>query len=273
MIYGTLLILFIKNTFSININKITNFCFFEPGISGQKYPISISNSLRSLSNNVLNNSILHNSDSASNLKIESKNEVDLSFGAGSEFELRQAICLSLYLDMLRCRALEEAIPPLYYQKKIGGFVHLYTGQEAISAGVIGLLQKSDVVVSTYREHAHACSKNVPIKEIVAELFGKNSGASKGRGGSMHIFSKEHNMIGGFAFIGEQIPIALGTALKSVYNSIPPHNMPVTVVFMGDATTNIGQFYESLNLAATKKLPVIFVIENNNWYSLHRNSGE
>lgn len=119
-------------------------------------------------------------------------------------------------DMLVGRMVEDACARLYYMGKTAGFVHLYTGQEAVSSGVIKLLRKDDAVVSTYRDHVHATSKGVPVREVMAELFGKATGCSKGRGGSMHMFSKEHNMIGGFAFIGEQIPVALGYAFSAAY---------------------------------------------------------
>ncbi|PFH38339.1 pyruvate dehydrogenase complex subunit PDH-E1Alpha [Besnoitia besnoiti] len=173
-------------------------------------------------------------------------------------------------DMLVGRMLEDACARLYYMGKTAGFVHLYTGQEAVSSGVIKLLRRDDAVVSTYRDHVHATSKGVPVREVMAELFGKATGCSKGRGGSMHMFSKPHNMIGGFAFIGEQIPVALGYAFSAAYRRFAmgdkndPNADQVTVCFLGDGTTNMGQLYEALNIAALSKLPIVFVVENNNW---------
>nr|CEL70612.1 TPA: pyruvate dehydrogenase, putative [Neospora caninum Liverpool] len=173
-------------------------------------------------------------------------------------------------DMLTGRMVEDACARLYYMGKTAGFVHLYTGQEAVSSGVIKLLRPDDAVVSTYRDHVHATSKGVPVREVMAELFGKATGCSKGRGGSMHMFSKEHNMIGGFAFIGEQIPVALGYAFSAAYRRFAmgdksdPKADQVAVCFLGDGTTNMGQLYEALNIAALSKLPIIFVVENNNW---------
>ncbi|PHJ21125.1 pyruvate dehydrogenase complex subunit pdh-e1alpha [Cystoisospora suis] len=173
-------------------------------------------------------------------------------------------------DMLVGRMVEDACARLYYMGKTAGFVHLYTGQEAVSSGVIKLLRKDDAVVSTYRDHVHATSKGVPVREVMAELFGKATGCSKGRGGSMHMFSKEHNMIGGFAFIGEQIPVALGYAFSAAYRRYAMGSESdekadqVTVCFLGDGTTNMGQLYEAMNIAALSKLPIVFVVENNNW---------
>ncbi|KAL8425713.1 hypothetical protein Efla_003091 [Eimeria flavescens] len=175
----------------------------------------------------------------------------------------------LYEDMLLGRYLEDACAKMYYRGKTAGFVHLYTGQEAVSTGVLKLLRKDDAVASTYRDHVHASSKGVPAREVFAELFGKSTGCSKGFGGSMHMFSKEWNLYGGFAFIGEQIPVALGVAFSQLYRRLAQRELPgekdqVTVCFMGDGTTNMGQFYEAMNMAALMKLPIIFVVENNNW---------
>ncbi|KAI9090356.1 hypothetical protein K1719_028691 [Acacia pycnantha] len=147
------------------------------------------------------------------------------------------------------------------------FVHLYNGQEAVSTGFIKLLKKEDYVVSTYRDHVHALSKGVPARSVMSELFGKTTGCCRGQGGSMHMFSKEHNMIGGFAFIGEGIPIATGAAFsckyrREVLKEADADN--VSLAFFGDGTCNNGQFYECLNMAALWKLPIVFVVENNLW---------
>lgn len=175
--------------------------------------------------------------------------------------------LYIYKDMCLGRIFEDMCAQMYYKGKMFGFVHLYNGQEAVSTGVIKTLQKNDYVCSTYRDHVHALSKGVPAKNIMAELFGKETGCSKGRGGSMHIFSAKHNFLGGFAFIAEGIPVALGASFQSVYSKqvLNLHKeMPVTAVFFGDGTTNNGQFFECLNMAVLWKLPVIFVVENNQW---------
>ena len=175
--------------------------------------------------------------------------------------------LNLYEDMLLGRSFEDMCAQMYYRGKMFGFVHLYNGQEAVSTGIIKALTKDDYVCSTYRDHVHALSKGVPAKQIMAELFGKETGCSKGRGGSMHIFSAEHNFLGGFAFIAEGIPVALGASFQSIYRKqVLKCNKPlsVTVVFFGDGTTNNGQFFECLNMSVLWKLPIIFVVENNQW---------
>jgi len=175
--------------------------------------------------------------------------------------------LSLYEDMVLGRSFEDMCAQMYYRGKMFGFVHLYNGQEAVATGVIKSLDKDDYVCSTYRDHVHALSKGVPAKDVMAELFGKETGCSKGRGGSMHIFSSPHNFLGGFAFIAEGIPVALGAAFQSIYTKqvlLSAEKTKVTVAFFGDGTTNNGQFFECLNMSVLWKLPIIFVVENNQW---------
>ncbi len=175
--------------------------------------------------------------------------------------------LRLYEDMLLGRYFEDKCAELYQRGKVKGFVHLYNGQEAVCSGVVKTMRSDDYVCSTYRDHVHALSAGVSARAVMAELFGKETGCSKGRGGSMHIFSKEHNMLGGFAFIGEGIPVALGAAFQSRYRREAMGDASadqVTAAFFGDGTTNNGQFFECLNMAALWKLPIIFVVENNKW---------
>ncbi|MGB3292744.1 MAG: pyruvate dehydrogenase (acetyl-transferring) E1 component subunit alpha [Phormidesmis sp.] len=175
--------------------------------------------------------------------------------------------LRLYEDMLLGRYFEDKCAELYQRGKVKGFVHLYNGQEAVCSGVVKAMRSDDYVCSTYRDHVHALSAGVSARAVMAELFGKETGCSKGRGGSMHIFSKEHNMLGGFAFIGEGIPVALGAAFQSRYRREAMGDASadqVTAAFFGDGTTNNGQFFECLNMAALWKLPIIFVVENNKW---------
>nr|YP_010198012.1 pyruvate dehydrogenase E1 component alpha subunit [Gracilaria multipartita]UAD86428.1 pyruvate dehydrogenase E1 component alpha subunit [Gracilaria multipartita] len=196
-----------------------------------------------------------------------KNKITLPSSVFSEYEINSQVVLSLYKDMLLGRRFEDMCAQMYYRGKMFGFVHLYNGQEAVSTGVIKTLQEEDYVCSTYRDHVHALSKGVPPKLVMAELFGKETGCSRGRGGSMHIFSAPHNFLGGFAFIGEGIPVAIGAAFQSVYrkqvlNDKQP--MRVTACFFGDGTSNNGQFFECLNMAVLWKLPIIFVVENNQW---------
>ena len=185
----------------------------------------------------------------------------------SKEQISQSTLLSLYKDMTLGRSFEDMCAQMYYKGKMFGFVHLYNGQEAVSTGVIKTLNAADYVCSTYRDHVHALSKGVPPKEVMAELFGKITGCSKGRGGSMHLFSKKHNFLGGFAFIAEGIPIAIGSAFQSIYRMEVIQDTPhisVTACFFGDGTTNNGQFFECLNMAVLWKLPVIFIVENNQW---------
>jgi pyruvate dehydrogenase E1 component alpha subunit len=175
--------------------------------------------------------------------------------------------LVLYEDMFLGRAFEDKCAEMYYRGKMFGFVHLYNGQEAVSTGVIKAMRSDDYVCSTYRDHVHALSAGVPARQVMAELFGKATGCSKGRGGSMHMFSAEHNLLGGFAFIGEGIPIATGAAFQTHYRRHAlgdPAADQVTAAFFGDGTTNNGQFFECLNMAALWKLPILFVVENNKW---------
>ncbi len=183
-------------------------------------------------------------------------------------ELDRETGLFLYEDMTLGRRFEDKCAEMYYRGKMFGFVHLYNGQEAISTGVIGAMKKKhDWFCSTYRDHVHALSAGVPSFEVMSELFGKSTGCSKGRGGSMHLFSREHHLLGGYAFIGEGIPVALGAAFSSRYKKEVAGDKTsdaVTAAFFGDGTCNNGQFFECLNMAQLWKLPIIFVVENNKW---------
>ena len=176
--------------------------------------------------------------------------------------------LRLYEDMTLGRFFEDKCAEMYYRGKMFGFVHLYNGQEAVSTGVIQAMRPGeDFVCSTYRDHVHALSAGVPAKEVMAELFGKATGCSKGRGGSMHMFSSEHGLLGGYAFVAEGIPVAAGAAFQSKYRREVLKDESadsVTACFFGDGACNNGQFYETLNMAALWKLPILFVVENNKW---------
>nr|YP_009397862.1 pyruvate dehydrogenase E1 component alpha subunit [Sonderella linearis]ARW67048.1 pyruvate dehydrogenase E1 component alpha subunit [Sonderella linearis] len=199
--------------------------------------------------------------------LKKMNNVNLPVTSLSNQIIDKDIILLLYQDMLLGRSFEDMCAQMYYRGKMFGFVHLYNGQEAISTGIIKSLISQDYVCSTYRDHVHALSKGVNPKYVMAELFGKETGCSKGRGGSMHIFSAQHNFLGGFAFIGEGIPVAIGAAFQSIYKKqLINQNglLSVTACFFGDGTTNNGQFFECLNMSVLWKLPVIFVVENNQW---------
>jgi pyruvate dehydrogenase E1 component alpha subunit len=176
--------------------------------------------------------------------------------------------LMLYEDMVLGRLFEDKCAEMYYRGKMFGFVHLYNGQEAVSSGIIKALRPDeDYVSSTYRDHVHALSAGVPPREVMAELFGKETGCSKGRGGSMHMFSAQHKLLGGYAFVAEGIPVATGAAFQSKYRKEvlgDPRADTVSVCFFGDGASNNGQFFECLNMAALWKLPMIYVVENNKW---------
>jgi len=168
--------------------------------------------------------------------------------------------LKWYDEMLLIRRFEEKCAQLYGMGKIGGFCHLYNGQEAVSTGAIGAINPDDYVITAYRDHGHAISKGVDPKAILAELLGKRAGTTKGKGGSMHIFDREKNFLGGHAIVGGHIPIAAGVAFASKYRD----ERRVCLCFLGDGATNIGEFHEALNLAALWKLPVLYIIENNKY---------
>jgi pyruvate dehydrogenase E1 component alpha subunit len=176
--------------------------------------------------------------------------------------------LMLYEDMVLGRLFEDKCAEMYYRGRMFGFVHLYNGQEAVSTGVIRALRRDeDYVSSTYRDHVHALSAGVPAKEVMAELFGKATGCSKGRGGSMHMFSAEHHLLGGYAFVAEGIPVAMGAAFQTKYRRDALNNESadqVTACFFGDGASNNGQFFECLNMSALWKLPILYVVENNKW---------
>ena len=163
-------------------------------------------------------------------------------------------------EMLSIRRLEERAAQAYGQGKIGGFCHLYIGQEAVAAGAIGALEQNDSLLTTYRDHGLALSAGIDAKSCFAELFGRVDGCSKGRGGSMHFFSKEHNFFGGHAIVGGHIPLGTGIAFSYKYRK----QKNVVLCFFGEGAVNNGAFHESLNLAALWDLPIVFICENNRY---------
>ena len=160
--------------------------------------------------------------------------------------------------MLLVRRFEEKSAEMYTLGKIGGFCHLYIGQEAVAVGAISALEPQDAVLCSYREHGHALARGMDPGPIMAELFGKRTGCSKGKGGSMHIFDPRVGFLGGHGIVGGQIPLAAGVAFAAKYLN----QSRVTLCFFGEAAVNIGSFHEALNLAQLWKLPVIFICENN-----------
>jgi pyruvate dehydrogenase E1 component subunit alpha len=160
--------------------------------------------------------------------------------------------------MLLVRRFEEKSAEMYTLGKIGGFCHLYIGQEAVAVGAIAALEPEDAVLCSYREHGHALARGMDPGPIMAELFGKRTGCSKGKGGSMHLFDPAVGFMGGHGIVGGQIPLAAGVAFAAKYLN----QSRVTLCFFGEAAVNIGSFHESLNLAQLWKLPVVFICENN-----------
>ena len=160
--------------------------------------------------------------------------------------------------MLLIRRFEERASQQYQAQKIGGFCHLYIGQEAVIAGAIAATRPDDYLITAYRDHAHALARGTSANACMAELFGKATGCSRGLGGSMHYFDKERHMYGGHAIVAAHVPLAAGMAFAAKYRG----EDRVTLCFFGDGAINQGSFHEALNLAALYKLPVIFICENN-----------
>jgi len=166
----------------------------------------------------------------------------------------------LYRQMLLIRRVEEESARGYAEGKIGGFLHLYIGQEAVAVGALAALRPDDYVITTYRDHGIALAKGMPPRALLAELFGKVTGCSRGLGGSMHMFDKEHHMLGGYGIVGGHIPLAAGVAFASKYRD----DGRVTLCFFGEGAVSIGGFHEGLSLAALWKLPIVFICENNEY---------
>ena len=173
-------------------------------------------------------------------------------------EVDRSHALACLKEMLRIRRLEERCAELYTATKIRGFLHLYNGEEAVAVGVVQALHPDDAIVATYREHGHALIRGMPARAIMAELYGKQEGCSRGRGGSMHLFDAKTRFYGGNAIVGGGLPIAVGLALADKMRA----QNRVTCCFFGDGAVAEGEFHECLNLAALWKLPVLFVCENN-----------
>ncbi len=172
--------------------------------------------------------------------------------------LSRSHALDLLKQMIRIRRFEDKCAELYTQEKIRGFLHLYDGEEAVAVGVIPTLEKRDRIVATYREHGHALVRGVSMRTALAEMYGKQEGCSRGRGGSMHLFDRTTNFYGGNAIVGGGLPLAVGLALADHMQK----NGTITTCFFGEGAVAEGEFHESLNLAALWGLPVLFVCENN-----------
>ena len=172
--------------------------------------------------------------------------------------LSHAHVLELLKQMLRIRRFEEKCAELYTQEKIRGFLHLYIGEEAVAVGAMQALSPEDAIVATYREHGHALARGIPMNALMAEMYGKIEGTSRGRGGSMHVFHAPTRFYGGNAIVGGGIPLAAGLALA---DKMQKRNR-VTACFFGEGAVAEGAFHESINLAALWQLPVLFICENN-----------
>ena len=179
---------------------------------------------------------------------------------GGSYHMEKRDYLDLYYQMVLIRRVEERAAELYQQGKIGGFLHLYIGQEAVSTGLISARKPQDRVITAYRDHGVAINCGISSKEVVAELLGKITGCSKGKGGSMHMADVEKNFWGGHAIVGAHIPIAAGMALADKYNGTDG----ITICMFGEGATNIGFFHEGINLAKVWDLPVLFICENNQY---------
>jgi len=180
--------------------------------------------------------------------------------------------LQAYRDMLLIRRFEEKAGQLYGMGFIGGFCHLYIGQEAVVVGMQMSLKEGDQVITAYRDHGHMLATGMKPRGVMAELTGRRSGYSRGKGGSMHMFSKEKNFYGGHGIVGAQVPLGTGLAFANRYRD----NDNVSLTYFGDGAANQGQVYESFNMAALWKLPVVYIIENNRYAmgtSVQRSSAE
>ncbi len=184
----------------------------------------------------------------------------LEFSQMTKLKFSKEIYLKWYEDMLLMRRFEEKAGQLYGQQKIKGFCHLYIGQEALVAGAMSVLKPDDNMITAYRDHAHALGKGVPARAVMAELYAKATGCSKGKGGSMHMFDSSKRFFGGHGIVGGQIPLGAGIGFAEKYLG----TKNVTLCYMGDGAVRQGAFHEALNMAMTWKIPVVFIIENNNY---------
>lgn len=175
-------------------------------------------------------------------------------------ELGKDRLVQMYRRMFLVRSFEQRCEQMYQQRKIGGFLHLYMGEEAVGVGMLSAIEPDDYVTTSYRDHGIALARGIPPALLMAELFGRVTGVSRGKGGSMHFYSKQFNLLGGHGIVGGQVPVGLGAAFTAKYLS----SGNVSLIFLGDGAVQQGTFHESLNIAALWRLPAIFVIENNQY---------
>src|SRR5712691_5452614 len=179
---------------------------------------------------------------------------------GRALDVDPDVARRLLRDMMLIRRFEEKAAEAYALGKIGGFLHLSIGEEAVAAGAMSTLRPDDYAISTYREHGHCLAKGSDPRRVMAELFGRRDGLSKGKGGSMHLFDKRVNFLGGHGIVGAHLPLGTGAAFAVKYQG----GDQVVLCFFGDGAVPEGEFHESLNLAALWKLPVVFICENNRY---------
>ena len=193
-------------------------------------------------------------------KRRAKQEPNGATAVAERPERSPELALQFYRDMLAIRRFEEKAGQLYGMGLIGGFCHLYIGQEAVVVGIQSAMQPQDTVITSYRDHGHMLACGMDPKGVMAELTGRRSGYSKGKGGSMHMFSREKNFYGGHGIVGAQVPLGTGLAFGHNYKE----DQGICATYFGEGALNQGQVYESFNMAALWKLPVLYVIENNKY---------
>ena len=191
---------------------------------------------------------------------QSKNSSVKSQKGSTKSSFSKESLLNFYNDMLLIRRFEERAGQLYGMGLIGGFCHLYIGQEAVVVGLQANVNDKDSIITTYRDHGHMLAAGMDPKKVMAELTGREAGYSHGKGGSMHMFSKEKNFFGGHGIVGASVPIGTGLAFSHYYNN----DGGVCLCYFGDGATNQGQVYESFNMAALWNLPIVYIIENNKY---------
>ena len=179
---------------------------------------------------------------------------------GDRMRVSREEALTLFRKMFLIRRFEELAEEAYGRGRIGGFLHLYIGEEAVAVGSFAGLEPDDDVITHYRDHGYVLARGVDPRRVMAELYGKSTGLSKGKGGSMHLADVTRHVWGGYAIVGGHVPIAAGMALAHQYRNLPS----VVACFLGDGATNIGTFYSSMNMAAVWKLPLVIIVENNRY---------
>ena len=249
------------------INEKTVYSWVRQGIP-DKWKVAVSRCLlednidiSNFKNLMLPGLHIHNLVSANNsVKIFSDSKVLKPNQELLQSLLKKDDLLKLYKMMIRIRRFEEKVGQLYSMGLIGGFCHLYIGQEGVISGIEMLAEEADCFITGYRCHAHMVSRGEPLRNIFSELFGNANGSSKGKGGSMHMFRKENNFFGGHGIVGAQVPIGTGIAFANKYKN----KKSITFTFFGDGAVNQGQVYEAFNMAALWELPIVYVIENNQY---------